>query len=792
VTFQAAPTGGVAPYSYRWSLQSAAGTVVLANWSTVSSYQWTAAGAGTYTLVVEARSGDATSDAAQATNALTYEITAPAPPPPAPNAPPNGVAMGPSMASPQAIGTALVWTAAAYGGVGPYDYQWYIQNGTGPMQLVRGWSHASTFDWTPTAAGTYVFTVWARSAGVTADAAQASASTTFEIAAPAPPAPQPVAAVSLAADRPSPQNAGAIVTFQAAPTGGVAPHSYRWSLQSGAGTIVLANWSTSSSYQWTAAEAGIYTLVVEARSGDAASDAAQATNALTYEIAAPAPPPPAPNAPPNGVAMGPSMASPQEAGTALVWTAAAYGGVGPYDYQWYIQNGTGPMQLVRGWNHASTFEWTPATAGTYVFTVWARSAGVTADAAQALTSASFTVTAPAASTAGSVQAPASVSLQADRPTPQLIGTPIVLASGATGGVSPYEYVWFAQRDGEGPILLKGWSRTSSVVWTPTEPGAYRVTVAARSHGETSTTPQVIAELAYAIYSPVAPLDPPPTTSSRGPGNGNGVEKTNNGRGNRKSSEANVVSDINLSSDVARLLDPSAGGSTANAGGRGARTASQGLDPSAMGRPNGAPEPAPAPPAKVPVSAVTLSHAWSGALAVGTTGMLTAAAQGGAAPYEYQWYLVEGNGTWRVVKSWSTSATFQLSPVVAGAYGVGVWARSAGMTEAQAYAERRFATVPAPITPMTSATIRLDKASGQPGSRVTVSASGTGGVPRYEYRFWLRKDGGAWQSLRGWSDVDAATVTMPRPGSYTFAVWARSAGTKVDEPQTYAERAFVVK
>jgi len=147
----------------------------------------------------------------------------------------------------------------------------------------------------------------------------------------------------------------------------------------------------------------------------------------------------------------------------------------------------------------------------------------------------------------------------------------------------------------------------------------------------------------------------------------------------------------------------------------------------------------------------------------------------------------------VAKTWSASGTFQLSPAAVGAYGVGVWARSAGMTEAQAYAERRFAVVPPTITPMTGAALAFDKPSGQPkGTRVTLAASGSGGVPSYEYRFWVRRGAGTWQPLREWGTSETAALTLLQPGSYTFAVWARSSGAKADEPQAYAESAYVVK
>ena len=63
--------------------------------------------------------------------------------------------------------------------------------------------------------------VWARSAGVTVDAAQASAQMAYVVNTP-PPA--PVTSVALTSNLATPQNTGTNITFFTAGAGGVAPH----------------------------------------------------------------------------------------------------------------------------------------------------------------------------------------------------------------------------------------------------------------------------------------------------------------------------------------------------------------------------------------------------------------------------------------------------------------------------------------------------------------------------------------------------------------------------------------
>jgi len=72
--------------------------------------------------------------------------------------------------SPQLINTTITFSATATGGTAPYQFKWLINNGT-TSTVGRQWATASTFAWTPSAAGTnYTITVWARNASSTADA----------------------------------------------------------------------------------------------------------------------------------------------------------------------------------------------------------------------------------------------------------------------------------------------------------------------------------------------------------------------------------------------------------------------------------------------------------------------------------------------------------------------------------------------------------------------------------------------------------------------------------------------
>jgi cell wall-associated protease len=75
--------------------------------------------------------------------------------------------------APQPAGTTITFTATASGGTAPYQFKWWLWVGTG-WWVVRDWGAGNTYTWTPTVANAqHQVTVWARSAGQTANVAEA-------------------------------------------------------------------------------------------------------------------------------------------------------------------------------------------------------------------------------------------------------------------------------------------------------------------------------------------------------------------------------------------------------------------------------------------------------------------------------------------------------------------------------------------------------------------------------------------------------------------------------------------
>ena len=190
--------------------------------------------------------------------------------------------------------------------------------------------------------------------------------------------------------------------------------------------------------------------------------------------------------------------------------------------------------------------------------------------------------------------------------------------------------------------------------------------------------------------------------------------------------------------------------------------------------------------------------------VGTTVTFSAGASGGASPYSYKWWVKLNGGAWTLLQDWSTSTTLAWTPNASGTYAIGIWARSNGVTadgpQTSAIAEfgvsapLQLPPPPSPlVNPPTSAWIGVDRPSPQPtGTALTFSASASGGASPYSYKWWVKKDGGAWTVLRDWSTSATLTLTPTTSGAYAIGIWGRSNGVTADMPQTSAILEFSVR
>jgi hypothetical protein len=192
--------------------------------------------------------------------------------------------------------------------------------------------------------------------------------------------------MSVTASRPSPfaPDGTTSITWTAIATGGIGPLQYEfWRYQSGVGWTMVQAYGTANTYTWTPGlnDAGTYTIQVWVRNaGSTASyDVWGNSSSLVVQTG-----------PLTVTAVTPSPASPTTVGTPVTWSAAAAGGIGPLQYQFWLY-ANGAWTLIQAYSTSNTAPWTPTQAGTYTVQVWVRNAGSGATYDAWLNSASFVV-----------------------------------------------------------------------------------------------------------------------------------------------------------------------------------------------------------------------------------------------------------------------------------------------------------------------------------------------------------------------------------------------------------------
>jgi hypothetical protein len=173
------------------------------------------------------------------------------------------------------------------------------------------------------------------------------------VAAPPPPPPLPTS-VLVTPNIASPQLPNVPITFLAGATGGSGSYQYQWSIKAGGQTTytVVAPYGSSNSWIWTPTLTGAYDIQVDVRNAGSTAATEAHGNFLFYQIETPA----------TAVVLAASPAATQVVANPVVFTATASGGSGPYEYRFWLNDGTAYF-VVQDWNTVNSWTWTPGKTG---------------------------------------------------------------------------------------------------------------------------------------------------------------------------------------------------------------------------------------------------------------------------------------------------------------------------------------------------------------------------------------------------------------------------------------------
>jgi hypothetical protein len=157
----------------------------------------------------------------------------------------TGITASAAPTTPQLSGAVVTLSASASGCLNP-RYQFWIRPPGGSWTIVQAYSSTATFTWNTIhdPAGSYLWTVWARDAGSSANLDTYFPGTAYTLTT------QPCASVTASATPASPQAAETVVTLTASASGCPNPQYQFWILPPGGTWTIVQAYSSTATFTW--------------------------------------------------------------------------------------------------------------------------------------------------------------------------------------------------------------------------------------------------------------------------------------------------------------------------------------------------------------------------------------------------------------------------------------------------------------------------------------------------------------------------------------------------------------
>ena len=441
-------TGGTAPYSYVVTAGALPAGVTLASNGTLAG---TPTQSGSFTFSITTTDSSTGSGPYSATHSYTLVIAAPA------------LTLAPTTLTNATVGAAYSQALTASGGTAPYSYA--VTAGALPAGVTLGTN--GTLSGTPTAGGSYSFTVTATDATTTANGGPYTAARSYTLTV-------ATATVALSPASLPAGTSGVAYGETLSATGGTAPYSYTLTAGALPAGVTL---SSSGSLSGTPTQSGSFTFSITATDSSTGSGPYSATRSYTLSIAAPA------------LALAPASLANATVGAAYSQALTASGGTAPYSYA--VTAGALPAGVTLGIN--GTLSGTPTAGGSYSFTVTATDATATGNGGPYTASRSYTLSVATATVAfGQASLPAGVS-----------GTAFSETLSATGGTAPYSYAVTAGALPAGVTLASN----GTLAGTPTQSGSFTFSITTTDSSTGSGPYSATRSYTLSIAAPALALDP---------------------------------------------------------------------------------------------------------------------------------------------------------------------------------------------------------------------------------------------------------------------------------------------
>ncbi len=431
-------------------------------------------------------------------------------------------------------------------------------------------------------------------------------------------------------------------------------------------------------------------------------------------------------------------------------------------YQYWVQFPDGSWNIERAFSASPTWDWVTSgiTAGTYTVHVWANQTGAFTALSEAI--GSSTVTLGGNCTSASLS-PAGTSAS--------LGSTVSFSASSSGCSNPQYQYWVQFLDGTWSIQ-RPFSSDPTWNWNTSGlgPGTYAVHVWANQAGDSTALAEAIGSSTVTLSGCTSAAISPASTSAP---LGSTLHLSASSTGCSSPQYEYWVQYLDGSWHMLRAFSATPTWDWVTSG-LGPGTYSVHVWANQTGDSTALPE-------AIGSSTVTLIGCASASLSpatvtqqVASTVHFAASSTGCSSP-QYEYWVQYLDGTWHMLRAFSTSATWDwvTSGLAPGTYPVHVWANQTGDSTALAEA---IGSSTVTLTGCTSASLSPSSVSVASGSSVTFTASSTG-CSSPVYQFWMQDTNGNWQVMQAFSTSNKwtwNTAGWPK-GVYNIHVWANQQG-----------------
>ncbi len=424
-TLTGAAEGGIAPYQFAYVAKSPEGKVyTLKDYSNETSYKFTPAMTGVYTVQIKAK------DTKGTVKVKEFALSV------------MSVLENTSSCSAEVIvkGSSVTLTGASTGGLAPVQYAYVVKDTSGKWSVIKNYSDAESCSYTPSVTGSYLLQVKAKDSEGTVKIKE------FQLTVV-----EPLANNSLISDEII--TIGSSIELTAVSSGGIAPVQYAYVVKDTSGKwSVIKNYSDAASCGYTPSTVGTYTLQVKAK------DSAGTVKIKEFALSV------MPELENSSVVSADTVVN----GRSVTLNGAATGGIAPYQFAYVAKNPEGKWYILRNYSSDTEFVFAPAMTGSYTIRIKARDTKGTVRVREF----ELTVTPPLANR----------SMISDTTVPQ--GGSVSILAAATGGTAPYQFAYVAKDPSGKWTVIKNYSADTVCDFAPSATGRYAVQVKAKDSSGT--------------------------------------------------------------------------------------------------------------------------------------------------------------------------------------------------------------------------------------------------------------------------------------------------------------------